>query len=411
MKGANVVTISKSFVVSVAFSIAFGCMVTRNSAQSLQSAGQIPRFEVDPSWPQLPKKWALGLVSGVNVDSDDHIWVLHRPRTAKPEAGQVAAPPVLEFDADGNFIQGWGGPGQGYEWPGTEHGISVDYKGFVWIGGSGTGARGEPGDDEILKFSRRGELVMQIGHRGQSQGNADTKNVHGAADITVYAPTNEVFVADGYGNRRVIVFDADSGKFERMWGAFGNVPTDPTPSERGRAEAPSPEDSEGPGAPQFDLVHSARVSNDGMVYVSDRRNKRVQVFTTDGRYVTQVFLNRGPIPASTLPGMALGKPLHELADALMKDGMTASRTAFSPDKEQKFLYVIDRIKQQIVILDRKSLKMLGAFGDGPGSAPGQFYILHDIAVDSKGNVYTAEVNNIGNRRAQKFAYKGMNSVK
>lgn len=398
---------AKPLIVAMAFATGLGCIAQRDSAQSLQ----IPKFQVDPSWPKLPKKWVLGLVSGVNVDSSDHIWVLHRPRTAKPGPGQVAAPPVLEFDTSGNVIQAWGGPGQGYEWPGTEHGISVDYKGFVWIGGSGTGARGGLGDDDILKFTNRGEFVMQIGHRGQSQGNADTKNVHGAADVTVYAPTNEVFVADGYGNRRVIVFDADTGQFKRMWGAFGNVPTDPSPAERAHVAVPSPEDAEGPGAPQFDQVHSARVSNDGLVYVSDRRNKRVQVFTTDGHYVTQVFLSRGPIPPSTLSGTLFGRPLRELADGLVKDGMSASRTAFSPDAEQRFLYVIDRIRQQIVILDRKTLKVLGAFGGGIGSAPGQFYILHDIAVDSKGNVYTAEVNAIGNRRAQKFVYLGMTSPK
>ena len=363
-----------------------------------EASRPLPTFQVDPSWPRLPAGQVFGLVSGVAVSSDDHVWVIHRPRTVLP--GQVAAPPVVEFDTDGNYLQGWGGDGEGYEWPGTEHGISVDHNDFVWIGGSGTGTATEPGDDEILKFTRSGQFVMQIGRRGASRGNTDTENVHGAADAVVYPATNEVFVADGYGNRRIIVFDADTGAFKRMWGAFGNVPTDPTPGEPRGSD-------EGDGAPQFDLVHAVRVSNDGLVYVSDRRNKRVQVFTLDGSYVTQVFVSRGTFPPSTLPGTAFGQPVSALAGGLVAGGMTASRTAFSPDPEQQFLYVIDRITQTIHILDRRTLERLGEFGDGVGTAPGSFYILHDVAVDSMGNVYTAEVNDNGNRRAQKFTFIGM----
>ena len=410
--------------VALVVSLASGGIGKPAAAQDRQTqAREVPKFQVDPSWPKLPSKWVLGVVSGVNVDAQDNIWVLHRPRDVKPELKSRAAPPVLEFDAAGNFIQGWGGPGEGYEWPGREHGISIDYKGNVWIGGSGTGRvrenEVEPNDDQILKFTNAGKFVMQIGHSGQSKGNADPNNVHGPADVTVYPKTNEVFVADGYGNRRIIVFDADTGAFKRMWGAFGNVPTDPPPSSglrRGPGSAAATQYDEGPGPPQFNNVHSARVSNDGLVYVSDRAGKRVQVFTLEGKYLTQVFLSRGKMPPSTLPGMAFGKPIHELADGLANDGMTASRTAFSADPQQRFLYVIDRIKQQIVILDRKTLEILGAFGDGPGSAPGQFYVLHDVATDSKGNVYTAEVRgnfiytaevDLGNRRAQKFVFKGM----
>jgi len=364
---------------------------------------QIPTFQVDPSWPQVPSKWVLGLVSGVTVDALDHIWVLHRPRTVKPEQKDRAAPALLEFDADGRFIQAWGGPGAGYEWPATEHGVTVDHKENVWIAGSAEK------DGQILKFTRNGKFLLQIGHSGQSKGNTDTQNVHGAADVYIYPKTNEVFVADGYFNRRIIVFDADTGAYKRMWGAFGNKPTDPPPAVGGRGGGlPPPDQSvEGPGADQFNLVHSARISNDGLVYVSDRANKRIQVFTPDGHYVTQVFISRVKMPPSTLLGTALGRPLSELADGLVNARMTASRTAFSPDREQRFLYVIDRPRQQIAILDRKSLEILGYFGEGIGSAPGQFYVLHDVTVGSKGNIYTAEVNDNGNRRAQKFTYKGM----
>jgi DNA-binding beta-propeller fold protein YncE len=371
----------------------------------------MPRFEVDPSWPKLPNKWVLGLVSGVNIDPQDHVWILHRPRTVKPEQKAMAAPAVLEFDTDGTFIRAWGGPGEGYEWPETEHGISVDYRGFVWIAGSGAH------DDQILKFTQDGKFLMQIGHSGQSKGNTDTKNVHQAADVYVYPKTNEVFVADGYGNRRVIVYDADTGAFKRMWGGFGHPPTDPppTPPPTGGAAMPSGRvgrapragNEDGPGPPDFEGVHGARVSNDELVYVADRLNQRVQVFTLAGKYLTQVFVSRGAQVPSTATGLLFGKPRKDFEDNLLNDPASSSRTAFSADAQQRFLYVIDRRHQRIAILERKSLELLGYFGGGVGDQPGQFYILHDIAADSKGNMYTAEVNEIGNRRAQKFVFKGL----
>jgi hypothetical protein len=333
-------------------------------------------------------------VSGINVDAQDHVWVLHRPATVKPEQKGMAAPAVLEFDPAGNFIQAWGGPGEGYEWFGTPHGISVDSRGFVWLGGSGDK------DDQILKFTKSGKFVLQIGRSGQSKGNTDTRNLHSVADVFLYPKTNEIFVADGYGNRRVIVFDADTSAFKRMWGAFGNVPTD---------GEPTPQVSEGPGNQQFNNVHAVRVSNDGLVYVSDRDNQRIQVFGLDGKYVTQVFINRGKLPPSTAMGMAVERPRKEVEDELLQDPSDASRTAFSPDPGQRFLYLIDRRHQKVLILERKTLQVIGSVGDGVGREPGRFYVLHDIAVDSKGNLYTAEVNGNGNRRAQKFVFKGLTS--
>ena len=379
----------------------------RASAPSqLAASNEIPTFKVDATWPKVPKQWVLGLVSGVGVDSKDHIWVLHRPRTVNPEDKDKAAPPVLEFDSAGNFIQGWGGPGAGYEWPDTEHGIAFDSKDNAWIAGS---ART---DGQLLKFTRDGKFLLQIGRSGQSTGNTDKANVRGAADITYYAKTNEIFVADGYNNRRIIVFDADSGAFKRMWGAFGNVATDPPappPGSRGNGLPPPDASTEGTGADQFNLVHSARISNDGLLYVADRANKRVQIFTPEGKYVNQVFISRMKPAPSTDARTEFAQPVAKLLDGLANAGMTASRTAFSPDKEQRFLYVVDRIRQQIAILDRKSLQAVGYVGDGIGSAPGAFYILHDVAADSKGNLYTAEVNNDGNRRAQKFIFTGMST--
>jgi hypothetical protein len=184
---------------------------------------QIPKFRAEGSWPKLPGKWVMAIVSSTWIDDQDHLWVLQRPGTLSAEEKAKAAPPVLEFDAAGNFIQAWGGPGAGYDWPETEHGIYIDPKGFVWVGGNGN-------DDQILKFTKAGKFVMQIGKGGQKKTNADTKNLWEPADVFVYAKTNELFVADGYGNKRIIVFDADTGAFKRMWGAFGGVPMDDPPA-------------------------------------------------------------------------------------------------------------------------------------------------------------------------------------
>jgi DNA-binding beta-propeller fold protein YncE len=336
-------------------------------------AQQAPTFRVDPSWPTIPNNWQFGQVASVSIDAQDHVWVLQRPGTLAPEERARAAPPLLEFDASGHFIRGWGGPGQGYDWPSSEHGVYVDPKGFVWIGGNGER------DHQILKFTKAGAFVLQIGRAGQGKGNADTQNLNQPADAFVHAPTNELFVADGYGNRRVIVFDADTGRFKRMWGAFGNAPTDAPPN-------PSPADADPNGAPQFvQPVHAARVSRDGLVYVSDRGGKRVQVFRIDGTYVRQVFIGRDCVAP------ACG------------NGTTAASTAFSADAQQRLLFVGNRSQSKVMVFERMSLALLDSFGRA-GSAPGEFGTLHHMAADSKGNLYVTEVTPLKpeNRRIQKF---------
>ncbi len=341
------------------------------------AAAGVPKFQVDRAWPKIPNNWQFGQVASVSIDAQDNVWVLQRPGTLSPEEKPRAAPPLLEFDAAGNFIQAWGGPDKGYDWPNSEHGVYVDPKGFVWIGGNGTG------DNHVLKFTKTGKFVMQIGRAGQSKGNADTQNLNQPADTFVYAKTNELFVADGYGNRRVIVFDADTGKFKRMWGAFGNVPTDAAPN-------PALPDADERGAPQFvQPVHAARVSNDGLVYVSDRGGKRVQVFTLDGKYVSQVFIGR------------------ECKAPECGNGTTAASTAFSKDPEQRFLYVGNRSQAKVMVLNRRTLEILDSFGQW-GSAPGEFGTLHHMAADSKGNLYVTEVTPLKpeNRRIQKFILIG-----
>ena len=385
---------------------------------SAKAVMPVPAFEVDPAWPQkLPYNWIVGHVASVAIDSRDHVFALHRPNTIPPEDRARSAPPVIEFDAAGKVVNAWGGPGiPGFDWPDSEHGIAIDYRNNVWIGGSAPVAPSlrTLNDDMLLKFTREGKFLMQIGGRDKSGGNKDTKSVHQSADVFVWEKTNEAFVADGYGNRRIIVFDADTGAFKRMWGAFGNEPTDapraaPAPAgaapggtppgpprggARGAAPAaPAPAvpatvrgaaprlDTEGDGSPQFGSpTHSVKVSNDGLVYVADRQNRRVQVFTPDGKYVTQMFLNRaGPSNGS------------------------AAGLAFSPDAQQRFLYVADYGNSHIAVVDRKTLQVLYQFGQR-SAKPGDFQGLHHIAVDSKGNIYSGEV--APGARMQKFVFKG-----
>ena len=335
-----------------------------------------PVFQVDPAWPVVPNNWVLGEVTSIAVDSHDHIWVLHVPQSI-PEAQRAnAAPPVLEFDQAGKLLASWGGPGEGKVWPGREHGIFVDDRDFVWIGGRAGWPRATtPGvsDDMILKFTTAGKFVMQIGHSGQSKGNLDTENVHQATDVFVDTRAKEVYAADGYGNKRVIVFDSETGRFKRMWGAFGNPPP-----ATFAPNAPTPQPQTTPdGPPEFGLPHAIKVSKDGVVYVADRINNRIQLFTTTGKFLKQVRVtNNGstvvPVPAGF---------------------------SFSPDKKQQFLYVVDSGPMRVVVFDRAAMTQIGVIGVR-GKEPGQFDIVHHMAADSKGNLYTGEI--VNNRRAQKF---------
>jgi DNA-binding beta-propeller fold protein YncE len=325
-----------------------------------QQNGGLPAFVVDPSWPKVPERYKLGDISSIAIDAQDNAYVLHRPRTLKPEEAGKAAPAVMVFDPAGNFIKAWGGPGEGFEWPEREHGIHIDHKGFVWIGGNqcpSSGIRGlkQVADDQLLKFTLDGKFVLQIGKSNQSKGDADTANVHRAADAWVLPRSNEIFVADGYGNHRVIVFDADTGAFKRTWGAFGKPPG----GKDNCAIARLTEFPAGGGAPDFNVAHSIRVSNDGTVYLADRENRRLQMFSADGQFVKQLRQTAGPF---------------------------AANLAFSPDAEQRFLYV--GAGKSIRIVDRKSLEVLGQVQVEQQLGGG-----HHIATDSKGNLYIAATAN------------------
>ena len=343
----------------------------------------VPKFQADPAWPRLPNNWILGEVSSVAVDRRDHVWVLHRPRTVPAEQRERAAPALLEFDANGKFVQSLGGPSAAYDWPDNEHAITVDHKDNVWIGGNNpsVGSTTTRSDDMLLKFTNKGKFLKQIGSWDKSGGNKDTSTVKRAADVFVYPKTNEAFVADGYGNRRVIVLDAETLAFKRMWGAFGNTPLDPPPPAPAPPAGTTPPPAaaaprEGPGPQQFGIVHGIKVSNDGLVYVADRGNSRIQVFTLDGKYLTQGFVNRNDKGALTVAGLA-----------------------FSPDKQQQFIFAADQSNSHIHVILRKTLEVVDTFGNR-GPNPGDFQGLHHIAADSKGNLYTAEAQ-VG-RRAQKL---------
>jgi hypothetical protein len=340
------------------------------SAQAAQpQGGSLPIFDVDSAWPKVPPQWKLGDASSIAIDAQDHIWVLHRPRTLKPEQAAMAAPPVIVFDAAGNYIKAWGGAGNGYEWPEREHGIYIDSKGFVWLGGNSCPTNGLPGlkpvaDDQLLKFTQDGKFVLQIGRSNESKGNTDTRNLHRPADVWVYPQTNELFVADGYGNHRVAVFDADSGIFKRMWGAFGNKPMDDD-----HCNVVTPASFSDPGPQQFSIVHAIRVANDGTVYVADREYRRVQMFTRDGKFLKQLVRNSAPF---------------------------ARDLALSPDANQQFLYVGGG--NGIFVVDRKTLEIIGNVQPAGMIGPG-----HQIATDSKGNLYIAQTTS----GLQKLTFKGM----
>jgi hypothetical protein len=367
----------------------FALVAAAATLTGAQSGNSVPTFAVDPSWPKpLPNQWLFGAVAGIAVDSKDHIWVVHRPSTLQPNETRSiwkAAPPVLEFDVDGKLLQSWGGPGTGYEWPDLEHGIYVDDE-VVWLGGGGEK------DAQLLKFTRDGKFLLQIGRKGQGRGSNDTQNLGGTANLTIDRATNELYVADGYVNHRVIIFDAVTGAYKRHWGAYGKRPDDSYFTQAGE-KLPSPfsgavQNENKPSqydpaiaSPQFRIVHAVRIAHDGLVYVCDRTNDRVQVFRKDGTFVKEGFVARQTLGSGSVWDIA-----------------------FSTDPAQKFLIINDGTNQQIWVLLRDTLQVVSAFGQA-GHAVGQFYGAHVMASDSKGNLFIGETYE--GKRVQKFLYRGL----
>lgn len=379
----------------VALGVGQAALKTAADGQTVQA----PMFEVDPFWPKpLPNHWLLGSAIGVGVDSRDHVFIIHRgnptlnQRTeagaaAKPPIGEccLAAPPILEFDPEGNLVASWGGPEPGHDWPESNHGISIDPKDNVWIGGNGacpndsTATAACPKgtvDSFILKFTHDGKFLFEFGMPHQAVNSNSLTSFGRVAKIAFDPGANEAFLADGYGNKRVAVIDMDKGSVKRYWGAYGNKPDD--------ARLP-PYNPDAPLVQQFrNPVHCAQPSNDGLVYVCDRPNDRIQVFRKDGSFVKEA----------------------RIAPRTLGDGSVWD-IAFSRDPEQKYIYLADGKNERVYIIDRQSLEVLTQFGDG-GHQPGQFFGVHSIATDSKGNIYTTETYE--GKRIQKFVYLGLRPV-
>src|SRR5262245_53764534 len=376
-------TIAAAFTVSLV-TLATAERLLERAAEAQGDLVDAPKFEVDPSFPKpLPNHWMLGETIGVDVDSQDHVWIVHRADQVAPaESGLSQEPPISEccsrspsilaFDQAGNVIHSWGGPDPSgrYEWPQSNHGITVDYKGIVWIGGN-VGP-----DSQLLKFTQDGKFIAQYGHSGQNKGSNDTENFGRPAEIFVDPKNNEAYIADGYGNKRVVVIDADTGKFKRYWGAYGNKPDD-TNFGTYNPDAPPIQQFRSP-------VHCAKISVDRLVYVCDRPNDRIQVFKEDGTFVKEIFVKK----------KTLG------------DGSTWD-IAFSKDPQQKYIFLADGKNEKVYIMLRETMEILSSFGDG-GRQPGQWFAVHSIAIDSKGNLYTTETYQ--GRRLQKFVYKGVQKV-
>ena len=385
-----------------------------------------PKFQVDPMWPKpLPNHWILGSVTGVAVDSRDHIWIVHSGATSltqQTEMGTgttppsaenccIAAPPVLEFDAAGTLVSNFGGPGTDYQWPRCVQGLAVDSKGNLWIAGNAPGAatRGNractggiagmttdpdaapvaggrgggggrggapatpaappPADAQVLKFSAAGKFLKQIGTPGKMEGADSTTTLNRPSNVEFDAAANEVYVADT-GNRRVVVFDAESGAYKRHFGAYGAKPD--ASVDLGKYDPNSP-------AKQFRTVSCSRIAKDGTVYVCDRTENRIQVFQKDGKFVKEVFISK------TTQGGADGGAVWDIT--------------FSRDPQQQIMYVADGWDKKVYILQRSTMNTLTTLGQG-GRLPGEFVGVGSLALDSKGNLYSGET--FEGKRIQKW---------
>ena len=350
--------------------LAIYIVVSTSAFAQNASTTKVPQYKVDASWPKsLPNNWILGQVSGVATDKNDHIWIIHRPSTiTEDEKGAtlnpkrskccIPAPPVLEFDKKGNLLQAWGGPGSGYDWPKNEHGIYIDPNGYVWIGGNAAT------DHMILKFTQEGKFLLQIGSPGESQGSNSTVQLGRPAHMNVDPVANEIYVADGYLNKRIAVFDSNTGAYKRHWGAYGNPPSDEKAANFN------------PSSPHFaNPVHCARLMKDNTLFVCDRANNRIQVFEKSGKFI------------------------REMSYETDTKGSGSVWDLIPSDASQKYLLIADGTNNEVTVVLRENGQKLGSFGRS-GRNAGEFHWVHNIAVDSDGNVYTTEVDT--GKRAQKF---------
>jgi hypothetical protein len=345
----------------------------------------VPIYEVDPSWPNvpLPNNWVIGNVIGVDVDDNDNVWMIHRPAALtnneiplyhNPPTGVdccMPAPPVLVFNAAGDLINSFGPLVAGGEfWADAEHGMFVDHTGSMWTGGGGTG--NSAADSALFKFAVDGSLLQTIGQKGLAYDSNSRDSLGAPADIWIEEEDDEIWVADGYGNRRVIVFDYDSGRYKRHFGAYGNRPED-------TATVYNPDS---PPSDQFrPPVHCVVISDDDFVYICDRGNDRIQVFRKNGEFVFERFIAKATTSAGSVWDIE-----------------------FSNDPEQKFVFLVDGINHRVRVLRRSDLIQVSEFGH-QGRWAGGFYAAHSIGIDSNSNIYIGETWE--GKRVQKFTYKGL----
>jgi len=418
MRGKRKILI-KGAILTIFAALVATALTRHNLAAGQGKPAEAPMFKVDAAWPKpLPNHWIVGNVIGVAVDSKDHIWIVHRPKSVgKWDAGGalhaptpdlqgkviendpkrplvsvccVPAPPVLEFDQEGNLLRHWGGPGAGYEWPTAEHGIFIDHQDNVWLGSSGAGNGPNPEggtldktkmDGQVLKFTQDGKFLMQIGHYGKNRGSNDTENMGRPTNMAVDPATNELFVSDGYGNHRLVVFDATTGKYKRHWGAYGKPPNDDDPEIKGETPGNTRYDPSKPPAQTFRTPHSIALSKDGLVYLVDRPGDRIQVFKKDGTFVKEGIFFKNT----------------------MRSGSVWDAD-FSHDPQQKYIYAPDGENHRMYVILRETMEVVRIYGDGSRQAGG-FISPHSLATDSKGNVYVGEA--LDGKRIQRFLYQGM----
>src|SRR5712671_8238049 len=336
-----------------------GVAMLQHAATAQDAMVEAPIFEVDPLWPKpLPNEALLGQTIGISVDDQDNVWITHRSSATLNNNEKGAelptpvaiccrgAPLVIAFNPAGDVIHSWGGPGQGYEWPESMHGIFADSKGNIWLGGNGAK------DSQILKFTKDGKFLLQSGHQGKNAGSNDPENFGRVAQIYVDPKSNEAFVADGYRNRRVAVVDPDTGKIKRFWGAYGKTPND---------------DPQGPYNPNATAlqqyrspVHCVALANDDLLYVCDRQHDRVQVFKPDGTFLKEQFFAKNTLASGS-----------------------TWEIAFSKDPAQRFIYITDGQNERVRIVQRDTMTELTSFGRG-GRQPSEFFGVHSIAVVYKG---------------------------